>query len=144
MLLCLVVIFLFLAVLTLIISLTIRDIIGNAHSYVQEFEALFDHIIKFAEKFGYTEDQIKGMMPHINVGEYALAVLETLVDLIPQMVLVLLIVVYMLLDSSEDPTAKKSKLSETINHQIRSYIMVTIAMRIYGFLLLNVYVQPSS
>lgn len=124
---CLLVIFVFMGILMLIIGFAIKGIIADAHQYVESFNAIFTDVILFAERFGYTREQLYAMLPHINVGELAIKVLQTLFDLFPQIILVLLIVVYMLLGLEIDVENKRSKLEETIDVQIRSYIMVPIA-----------------
>ncbi len=121
---CLLLIFLFLAILLLIIGFTIESIVSDAHTYVQEFNHAFRGIFQFAEKFGYSRDEIYALLPHINVGELAIEILQSLFDLIPQIILVLLIVVYMLLDIELSLDQKKSKLEDMIDVQIRSYIIV--------------------
>lgn len=121
---CLLLIFLFLAILVLIIGFTIESIVSDAHTYVQEFNHAFRGIFQFAEKFGYSRDEIYALLPHINVGELAIEILQSLFDLIPQIILVLLIVVYMLLDIELSLDQKKSKLEDMIDVQIRSYIII--------------------
>lgn len=121
---CLLVIFLFLGLLLFIIGLTVNSIVADAHQYVQEINDAFSGIVTFAEKFGYSRDEVYALLPHINVGELAIEILSTLLDLIPQIVLVLLIVVYMLLGMELSLDQKKSKLESMIDIQIRSYIVI--------------------
>lgn len=127
---CLLVIFVFMGILLLIIGLTIKGIIADAHSYVTSFNHAFRGVVQFAERFGYSRDEIYALLPHINIGELAIEVLKALFDLIPQIVLVLLIVVYMLLGLEIDlDDTNKSKLEEMIDAQIRSYILVRTLTR---------------
>jgi AI-2 transport protein TqsA len=121
---CLLVIFVCLAILMVIIGLTINSIVSDASSYVDDFNHAFRGIFQFAEKFGYTKEEIYEMLPHINMGELAIEILRYLYELIPQIILVLLIVVYMLLDIEITLDQKKSRLEEMIDEQIRSYIVI--------------------
>jgi predicted PurR-regulated permease PerM len=123
---CLLVIFLFLGLLLFIIGLTVNSIVADAHQYVLEINNAFSGIVAFAEKFGYSRDEVYALLPHINVGELAIEILSALLDLVPQIVLVLLIVVYMLLDMELSLDQKKSKLESMIDIQIRSYIVVRL------------------
>jgi AI-2 transport protein TqsA len=121
---CLLAIFLFLGVLIFIIGLTVNSIVADAHQYVEEINNAFSGIVDFAEKFGYSRDEVYALLPHINVGELAIEILRVLLDLVPQIVLVLLIVVYMLLGMELSLDMKKSKLESMIDLQIRSYIAI--------------------
>lgn len=78
--------------------------------------------IDWAKKWGYTEDQLKEMMPAIDWGGYVVGLVGFLADLLPQMFLIVLFVVYMLLDF--DAAKEKTELRRSIDQKIRRYILV--------------------
>lgn len=121
---CLLLIFIFMGLLLLIIGYTVQGIIADAGLYVEGFNDLFSSLFSLAEQFGYTRDQLLGMLPNIDVGGLAITILSTMFDLVPQIMLVLLIVVYMLLGIDISVNNKRSKLEELIDGQIRSYITI--------------------
>lgn len=129
---CLLLIFGFLLILALIIAFTVKGIISDADEYVDAFKNLSNDVVDLAERFGYTREQIIAMLPNIDIGAIALQILKTFFDTVPQIVLVLLIVVYMLLGIDIDPHNRKSKLEHLIDHQIRSYIMVYMRNSVVG------------
>jgi len=92
--------------------------------YLDDLNKMAGDFLKLASSFGYTEEQLLNMLPDINVGDWAISILQTFFDLIPQIVLIFLLLVYMLLGVEVSPDTKKTKLENMIDSQIRSYIMI--------------------
>lgn len=113
-----------LAALGAIISITIQDVIANADSYVNRMSVLSDSFVKFAQSLGYTKEEVIALLPDIQVSYYALLVLEYLLDTIPELLMILLIVVYMLLGYEEEDNDEKSELSVALDFQIRTYVVI--------------------
>jgi len=121
---CLLLLFLFFGLLVLIIGLTIKSVIADSQVYLDDLNKMAGDFLKLASSFGYTEEQLLNMLPDINVGDWAISILQTFFDLIPQIVLIFLLLVYMLLGVEVSPDTKKTKLENMIDSQIRSYIMI--------------------
>jgi predicted PurR-regulated permease PerM len=117
--------------LCLVLGLTISDVISNSEYYLLRIDRLSNSLIAFAETLGYDKEDIKKMLPDFQVGSYALALLEFITNRFPEMVLVLLIVVYMLLDLEDQEEEllhhKRSlaaKRAHRIDKHIRTYVIV--------------------
>jgi predicted PurR-regulated permease PerM len=105
----------------LIVAVTISDIIEKSDFYVEQLNQLMERIVVLGEQWGYTREQVLGLIPEINFAKYGMLVLQYLVNVIPQMVLVLLIMIYMLVGYDG---SNKSKLRSKIDFQIRTYILI--------------------
>lgn len=109
------------AALGLIVTLTISDIIDNADYYKERVNNLMDTLVELGESYGYTREDVEAMVPEIDLAAYAVSAASYLANIVTQMVLVMLIVVYMLLGYDG---SNKSVLQSNIDSRIRKYIMI--------------------
>jgi predicted PurR-regulated permease PerM len=94
-------------------------------------DRLSNSLVAFAETLGYNKEDIQKMLPEFQVSAYALALLEFITNRFPEMILVLLIVVYMLLDLEDQEEEllhhKRSlaaKRAHRIDKHIRTYVII--------------------
>jgi predicted PurR-regulated permease PerM len=121
-----------LLLLCLVLGFTIKDLISNSEYYLLRIDRLSNSLVAFAETLGYNKEDIKKMLPEFQVSAYALALLEFITNRFPEMILVLLIVVYMLLDLEDQEEQllahhKRSlaaKRAHRIDKHIRTYVVV--------------------
>lgn len=120
-----------LLILCLVLGYTIHDLISNSEFYLLRIDRLTNSLIAFAETLGYNKDDLKKMLPAIDAGSYALSVLEFITNRFPEMILVLLIVVYMLLDLEDQEEIllhhKRSlaaRRAHRIDKHIRTYVII--------------------
>jgi AI-2 transport protein TqsA len=115
------------AALALIVAFTISDIVDNADHYKERAKSLMDTLVEIAEDYGYTRADVEAMMPDIDLASYAVSAGSYLANIVTQMVLVMLIVVYMLLGYDG---SNKSVLQSAIDTRIRKYIMIHSAISV--------------
>ena len=112
------------ALLGLIIFISVKQVINHSDDYLSQLKKWEDLIINWGESWGYTKEQLKAMLPTIDWSGYLVALVAFLADLLPQMFLIVLFVVYMLLDY--DATKEKTDLRRSIDQKIRRYILVPV------------------
>jgi len=95
--------------------------VNDADYYKERVNNLMDTLIELGESYGYTREDVEAMVPEIDLGAYAVSAASYLANIVTQMVLVMLIVVYMLLGYDG---SNKSVLQSNIDSRIRKYIMV--------------------
>ena len=112
------------ALLGLIIFISVKQVINHSDDYLSQLKKWEDLIINWGESWGYTKEQLKSMLPTIDWSGYLVTLVAFLADLLPQMFLIVLFVVYMLLDY--DATKEKTDLRRSIDQKIRRYILVPV------------------
>lgn len=121
-----------LLILCVVLGFTINDLISNSEYYLLRIDRLSNSLVAFAETLGYNKEDIQKMLPEFQVSAYALALLEFITNRFPEMILVLLIVVYMLLDLEDQEEQllahhKRSlaaKRAHRIDKHIRTYVII--------------------
>eukprot|EP01087_Luapelamoeba_hula_P005773 TRINITY_DN1581_c0_g1_i1.p1 TRINITY_DN1581_c0_g1~~TRINITY_DN1581_c0_g1_i1.p1 ORF type:complete len:512 (-),score=68.44 TRINITY_DN1581_c0_g1_i1:120-1655(-) len=121
------------ALLCLAIFLSVKQIVSHKDTYAAELDRWLDMIVALAKKLGYEDADINDLMPDINWESYAINVIGILSDLVPELVVVVLFVVYMLLDFNANAT--RSELRRNIDNKVRKYILVhSLIALVTGFL----------
>jgi predicted PurR-regulated permease PerM len=115
----------------MVLGLTVQDVLANSEYYVLRLERLSNSMISFAETMGYDKERLKEMLPEFQAGTYVMQVLEFLFNRFPELILVLLIVVYMLVDLEDQeeqllqhPRSLAARRAHRIDKHIRTYVFI--------------------
>eukprot|EP01100_Stratorugosa_tubuloviscum_P014685 TRINITY_DN79_c3_g3_i1.p1 TRINITY_DN79_c3_g3~~TRINITY_DN79_c3_g3_i1.p1 ORF type:complete len:388 (+),score=154.44 TRINITY_DN79_c3_g3_i1:148-1311(+) len=109
-----------------VIVISVRDVVNDKDLYIQRMDALYNSTIDYAASLGYEKTELEGLLPEIDLGAIALSIFNSLLNLLPNMFLILLFTLYMLLDYNEKQN--KTELRRNVDIQIRSYIVIHSAI----------------
>lgn len=119
-----------LVLLGLIISSSVRDVINDKDRYIAKYEEIMQWIVDFGATYGYNPDEVRDMLPEIDFAGLVMDLVVGLLEIIPASFLILLFTLYMLLDYDEKQI--KSRLRAQVDKQIRTYIIIKVALSAVG------------
>jgi len=115
---------------------SVQDIIANYDEYVNRFHELYEEIIDFLVEQGFSQEQIESFLPRINVGDIVPILIGTVTALVPQAILFVMFLLYMLLEYDEK--AERDEIQHIIDVKIRRYILLKIAVSLLTAFLVGI------